>query len=109
MAPLSTDLCIDLHKGFYVSGVRPEYGLFAPVQVIMSILIFALLSIVKPEGERTAHDELRNGIFSTVAFIVGALTSVLSGYLGMTIATYANARTTVEARKGIAPAFAVGG
>lgn len=27
----------------------------------------------------------------------------------MAIATYANARTAVEARKGIAPAFAVGG
>ncbi len=74
----------------------------------MSIVIFSLLSIVKPEGSRTAHDELQNGIFSTIAFIVGALTSVLSGYLGMVIATYANARTTVEARKGIAPAFAVG-
>lgn len=42
------------------------------------------------------------------AFIIGATTSVGSGYLGMAIATYANARTAVEARKGIAPAFAVG-
>ena len=29
----------------------------------------------------------------------------MSGYLGMKIATFANARTAVEARKGIAPAF----
>jgi len=77
-------------------------------QVIMSIIIFSLLSIVTPEGGRTQHDELQNGIFSTIAFIVGALTSTVSGYLGMVIATYANARTTIEARKGIAPAFAVG-
>ena len=39
--------------------------------------------------------------FTTIAFILGVLTSVLSGYLGMRIATYANARTTLEARKGV--------
>lgn len=48
---------------------------------------------------------LYNGTFSTIAFIVGAATSILSGYLGMAIATYANARTALEARKGVAPAF----
>jgi inorganic pyrophosphatase len=74
----------------------------------MSIAIFSLLSIVKPEGTRTKDDEVRNGLFSTIAFIVGATTSIVSGYLGMAIATYANARTAIEARKGIAPAFQVG-
>ena len=43
--------------------------------------------------------------FTTIAFILGVLTSVLSGYLGMKIATYANARTTLEARKGVGKAF----
>ncbi|KAK4378850.1 hypothetical protein RND71_000712 [Anisodus tanguticus] len=35
----------------------------------------------------------------------GALTSALSGFLGMKIATYANARTTLETRKSIGKAF----
>lgn len=48
------------------------------------------------------------GAFSTISFIVGAVTSILSGYLGMMIATYANARTALEARKGVAPAFMAG-
>ncbi len=74
----------------------------------MSALIFSLLSIVTPEEGRTKDDEVKNGLFSTLAFIIGASTSILAGYLGMAIATYANARTAVEARKGIAPAFAVG-
>lgn len=43
--------------------------------------------------------------FTTVAFILGVLTSAVSGYLGMKIATYANARTTLEARKGVGKAF----
>lgn len=51
---------------------------------------------------------LYNGIFSTIAFLVGAISSIVSGFIGMKIATYANARTALEARKGIAAAFAVG-
>lgn len=42
---------------------------------------------------------LANAMFSTIAFLLGALTSTLSGFLGMKIATYANARMTSEARK----------
>lgn len=48
---------------------------------------------------------LANAVFSTVAFILGAGTSLLSGFFGMKIATYANARTTLEARKGVGKAF----
>lgn len=51
---------------------------------------------------------LYNGVFSTIAFLVGAVSSILSGFIGMKIATYANSRTALEARKGIAAAFAVG-
>ena len=74
----------------------------------MAVIIFSLLSIVTPEEGRTHDDEFRNGLFSTIAFVLGALTSILSGYLGMKIATFANARTALEARKGIAPAFMCG-
>lgn len=74
----------------------------------MAVLIFALLGSVAPEGSRTRADEVRNGMFSTIAFVLGACTSILSGFVGMKIATYANARTAVEARKGIAPAFMCG-
>ncbi len=76
--------------------------------VIMAVVIFSLLSSITPEEGRTKEDELRNGIFSTVAFLLGAITSIVSGYLGMMIATFANARVAVEARKGIAPAFMCG-
>ena len=51
---------------------------------------------------------LYNGVFSTVSFLLGATTSIVSGFLGMKIAVYANARTALEARKGIAPAFMCG-
>lgn len=80
---------------------------------MFSVVIFVLLS--SEDGFQTKWHEddhgilrapaLFNGTFSTLAFIVGAVTSILSGYLGMAIATYANARTALEARKGLAPAF----
>ena len=45
------------------------------------------------------------GLFSSLAFILGALTSMVCGYLGMMVGTYGNVRTAVEARRGMAPAF----
>ncbi|KAL2528467.1 H(+)-exporting diphosphatase [Forsythia ovata] len=45
--------------------------------------------------------------FSTISFLLGAVTYVVSGFLRMKIATYANARTTLEARKGVGKAFIV--
>lgn len=54
---------------------------------------------------KTCKPALANAAFTTVAFLLGAVTSVVSGYLGMRIATFANARTTLEARRGIGAAF----
>ena len=48
---------------------------------------------------RTIKPALYNGIFSTIAFLVGAISSVASGFIGMKIATYANARTALEAHE----------
>lgn len=85
-------------------------------QAGFSVFIFVLLSSqdgfstkwhVNSEGVRHAP-ALYNGAFSTIAFLIGAVTSIISGFLGMKIATYANARTALEARKGIAPAFMAG-
>lgn len=85
-------------------------------QAGFSVFIFVLLSSQDGFSTKWHTDEegvkhapaLYNGAFSTIAFLVGAVTSIVSGWLGMTIATYANARTALEARKGIAPAFMTG-
>ncbi|KAL4427599.1 hypothetical protein ABPG75_001688 [Micractinium tetrahymenae] len=90
-----------------------EYKYVSIFMACFSVIIFVLLS--SEDGFQTEWKEddkgvlrapaIYNGAFSTLAFLVGAVTSILSGYLGMWIATYANARTALEARKGIAPAF----
>jgi len=39
------------------------------------------------------------GLHTTGAFVVGASTSIIAGYIGMMVAVFANARTTVSAKK----------
>ena len=38
--------------------------------------------------------------YTAIAFLIGALTSILAGWIGMSIATYTNARTTYQCCKG---------
>ncbi|KAL8270951.1 hypothetical protein Esti_005106 [Eimeria stiedai] len=47
------------------------------------------------------------GPLTMVSFVVGALTSIICGYLGMKIAVYANVRTCHEAWIEVGPAFNV--
>ncbi|KAL1352381.1 hypothetical protein HN51_016378 [Arachis hypogaea] len=48
---------------------------------------------------------LATALFSTISFLLGGITSLVSSFFGMKIATYANARTTLEVRKGVGKAF----
>ncbi len=48
---------------------------------------------------------LKNGPQISLAFVVGAVTSYLTAYLGMTVAVRANARTAQSAEQGIQKAF----
>ncbi|CAI5528617.1 unnamed protein product [Closterium sp. Naga37s-1] len=99
------------------SFLTTEYKYLAVFMAFFSVLIFLFLGSVnsfstswqpcRDNPSQLCAPSLANAFFTTVAFILGALTSTLSGYLGMKIATYANARTTVEARRGIGPAFVV--
>ena len=51
--------------------------------------------------QETRKPALATAMFSAVSFMLGAITSVVSGFLGMKMATYANVRTTLKARKGV--------
>jgi K(+)-stimulated pyrophosphate-energized sodium pump len=66
--------------------LRREYRWVAVFVVGMAVLIFALLDYGRPWG--------------ALAYVLGAVLSGLAGFVGMTIATRANARTTNAARDG---------
>lgn len=92
-----------------------KYQYVGVFMIAFAILIFLFLGSVESFSTKcrpctyNTHEmckpALVAAVFSTVSFLLGAITSVLSGFLGMKIATYANARTTLEARKGIGKAF----
>ena len=44
--------------------------------------------------------EWEEGGLTALSFAIGGLTSIVSGYIGMMVAVYSNARTALEARRG---------
>jgi Na+/H+-translocating membrane pyrophosphatase len=45
--------------------------------------------------------------YTTVAFLIGGITSIISGYIGMRIAVYTNVRATKECAEDISKGFIV--
>ncbi|HET9238469.1 MAG TPA: V-type H(+)-translocating pyrophosphatase [Oligoflexus sp.] len=76
-----------------------EYRYVAGFVVLFAVLMLLLLD--------NASTDIHEGVFSAIAFLLGAVTSSLSAFLGMKIATLGNVRTTIRARKGLSEAFKV--
>jgi inorganic pyrophosphatase len=74
------------------SFLRAEYTICAWFVALFAIVIFVLVSW------GTQWDFAR-GLFTALSFVLGACTSILSGYLGMKVAVYSNVRTTISAQK----------
>ncbi|MPZ70359.1 MAG: sodium-translocating pyrophosphatase [Actinobacteria bacterium] len=71
--------------------LKREYTWVAGFVAVMAVLIFVVLDYGRPWG--------------AIAYICGALTSALAGFVGMRIATAANTRTAQAARNGAAEAL----
>lgn len=69
------------------------------------MLCFAAIIAVLIDDQHT--EDVREGIYTALAFLFGGIISILSGFIGMKVATQGNARTTVSAKKDISDAFAV--
>lgn len=74
------------------SFLAAEYKVCFWFVLCFSVLIFVLVAW------GTGWDMAR-GLFTAVSFLLGAFTSMASGYLGMKVAVYSNVRTTVSAQK----------
>lgn len=70
--------------------LRAEYSICFIFVVFFSVVIFFLISW----GQNTFQ-----GTLTTVSFVLGAFTSIASGYIGMKVAVYSNVRTTINAQK----------
>jgi K(+)-stimulated pyrophosphate-energized sodium pump len=76
-----------------------EYKVISMFIAFMAILIFFLL-----ENPNTSFKE---GTYTAVSFVAGALISCICGFIGMKIATMGNVRTAQAAKNDISSAFRV--
>jgi H(+)-translocating pyrophosphatase len=78
-----------------------EYKIMAVFTVLFGILVYVVVDITGAKE----HSGTKYFPLATVAFVIGAITSIVCGYIGMKIAVMANYRTTFMAIEGLAPAF----
>ena len=80
---------VEIYEAIYEAAesfVKAEYRVCFWFIIVFSILILVLVSW------GTGWDAAR-GIFMAVSFLLGAITSMASGYLGMKVAVFLNVRT----------------
>jgi inorganic pyrophosphatase len=74
------------------SFLKAEYRVCFWFVVVFAALIFILVSW-------GTGWKMSRGYFTAISFLLGAFTSMASGYLGMKVAVYSNVRTTISAQK----------
>ncbi|MDG2141656.1 MAG: V-type H(+)-translocating pyrophosphatase [Gammaproteobacteria bacterium] len=80
--------------------LKQEYKFLTIFMVVFAAVIAILI-------DDTHTPDIREGIYTALAFLFGGAISIASGYIGMKVATQGNARTTVSAKKDISNAFDV--
>ena len=77
-----------------------EYAIMAVFIVIFAIIVLVIVDVF---GQEVAKFRC----YATVAFIIGSVTSIICGYVGMKIAVVSNYRTTYLATQSLEEAFSL--
>ena len=86
--------------------LRRQYTTIAYLAIVAAILLGILLSVLPVNSRSTVTingPEL--GLKTSIAFLVGAICSALSGFVGMFVAIQANLRTAAAARQSLSAAL----
>jgi len=104
---VTLDNFLELQKIY--DAVRTGASAFLAAQyrlcVIFTFCFAALIFVLCASSTELTNGKVEHawdwgvGGLTAISFIVGALTSIAAGYIGMTVAVFANARVTVEAVK----------
>jgi len=74
-----------------MSFLKAEYTYMAVYVVVFSVILYFFIGSTSPKEIAPTC-----ALATTIAFVVGAVTSMLAGWLGMKIATFTNVRTAHE-------------
>jgi H(+)-translocating pyrophosphatase len=88
-----TALLIEIYNAITIGAkafLYAEYKICAVFCILFAAVVLGLVAY-----GQTATD----GALTALAFALGAITSILSGYIGMRVAVFSNARTTVNAQR----------
>ncbi len=86
--------------------LKKLYTSLATLAVILGVVIALIFSFnFEHIGTTGVHLEPRNGLIMAIAFILGALSSAIAGFMGMRVAVEANVRTATASKKSLSSAF----
>lgn len=81
-----------------------EYRICGVFIVIFGTIVLVATSRVPAATGGGSTWDWKVGGLTCASFVTGAVTSIISGYIGMYVAVYSNARTTVSAMPAMSPA-----
>jgi len=93
--------------------LRREYTILAIFVAIVTVVLALLIDFNLTDNATVAatnesvQDRLGTGPWTAIAYVLGALGSATAGFIGMSIATRGNMRTTAAAMVGLNPALRV--
>jgi len=96
----ATDRLIEIYNAIYdgaESFLKAEYTICTYFVIAFGLLVFLLISWGNADAD--GKWGFKEGGFTALSFVLGAITSMVSGYLGMKVAVYSNVRTTISAQK----------
>ena len=85
--------------------LRRQYTTIAILAVVTAVLVGVLLAVIPNSNAGTRIDQTTLGILTSIAFLLGAVCSAVSGYIGMYVAVRANLRTASAARRSLGEAL----
>jgi K(+)-stimulated pyrophosphate-energized sodium pump len=95
--------------------LRRQYTTIALLAVVTAVLIGILIALIPgstlglkdPAGGSGGFPSAQLGVMTSVAFLLGAICSGISGFIGMFVAVRANLRTASAARRSLGEALTV--
>jgi Na+/H+-translocating membrane pyrophosphatase len=83
-----------------ISFLRQEYTYLGVFSVAFAIILTFTVDL-----QEMNRDPATGFPYTALSFLIGSLTSILSGYIGMRIAVYTNTRTTFQCCKDVNSGF----